>query len=201
MFKLGAMSSIADIKSNVLREKLLDVLKNDNLRPVIKEIEFCMYLYDPDNHLSTLKEKWEAVIDKIKQLVGERIVDLMIYPITEWAAAYIVAHEIQQIEELAKMRQINLTKHECNYQLRDTIGKMVHELNVLIHSLTEQVRKSKNENIYYGTVETIEKASSLKEYLSDIMDKLEKENTEIFESATIAKQKLYEIIYRILESL
>jgi ribosome-associated translation inhibitor RaiA len=201
MLELFAMNNTATLESNALKEKLLDVLKNNNLRPVIKEIEFHMYIYGADNHLSKFKNKGEVLVDKIKQLIGERITDLMMYSITEWAAAYVIAHEPQKIEELAKIYQINITKHEHNYQLYNAIRKMMNELDNLIYNLTEQIRKSRNENIYYGIVETIEKASSVKEYLKEVMDKIEKENKEIFENVAAAKRELNEIIHRILENL
>jgi hypothetical protein len=78
---------------------------------------------------------------------------------------------------------------------------MAQELDVLIYNLTEQIRKDKNENIYYGIVETIEKASSVKEYLSEVMNKIVTENKEIFENAATAKRELNEIIHGILENL
>jgi gas vesicle protein len=201
MLGLFAMSSTTTLESNTLKEKLLDVLKNNNLRPVIKEIEFHMYIYGAGDYLSKYKDKGQVLIDKIKRLIGERITDLMMYSITEWAAAYVIAHEPQKIEELAKIHQVNMTKHEYNYQLHNVIRKMVNELDTLIYNLTEQIRKSKNENIYYGMIETIEKATSVKEYLSDVMDNIEKENKEIFEEAATVKQKLNEIIHRILGNL
>jgi hypothetical protein len=78
---------------------------------------------------------------------------------------------------------------------------MAQELDVLIYNLTEQIRKDKNENIYYGIVETIEKASSVKEYLSEVMNKIVTENKEIFENAATAKRELNEIIHGILANL
>jgi hypothetical protein len=45
------------LENVTLKEKLLDVLKNNNLRPVVKEIEFNMYIYGADNHLSKSKNK------------------------------------------------------------------------------------------------------------------------------------------------
>ncbi len=195
------MSSNTILESNALREKLLDVLKNSNLGPVIKEFEFYMYIFNLDNHLSKFKDKGDVLIDKIKQLIGEKITDLMMYSITEWAGAYVVAHEHTKIEELAKTHQINMTKYETNYKLYYAIEKMVKELDVLIYNLTEQIMKDKRENIYYGIVETIEKANSVKEYLSEVMNKIETENKEIFENAKTAKEELNEIIHKILENL
>jgi gas vesicle protein len=195
------MSANTTLESATLKEKLLDILKNNNLRPVIKEIEFYVYIDTIDNHLSKFKNKGKVLIDKIKQLIGERITDLMMYSVTEWAAAYIIAHEHQRIEELSKIRQINMTKHECNHKLQDTINKMVNGLNYLIYNFTEQIKDSKNENVYYGTVDTIEQANSIKEYLSEVMDKIDKDNKEIFENAVTAKRELNKIIHGILEKL
>ena len=123
------------------------------------------------------------------------------YSIAEWAAAYVIAHEPQKIEELTKIHQINMTKREYNYQLHNAIRKMVHKLDTIIYNFTEQIRKSKNENIYYGMVETIEQASSIKEYLSEVMDKIENKNKEIFENALTSKKELNKIIHGILENL
>ncbi len=195
------MSITTTSESRALKEKLLDILKNSNLRPVVKEIEFYMYMFGMDNHLSKYKDKGEILIDKIKQLIGERITDLMMYSVTEWAAAYVIAHEQQKIEELAKIHQINMMKYESNYKLHNTIKKMVNGLDELIYNFTKQIRENKNENIYYGMIETIEQASSIKEYLNGIIDKIEKDNKEIFDNAENAKQELYKVIHEILEKL
>jgi hypothetical protein len=198
---MNAMSTNTALESITLKEKLLNILKNSNLRPVIKEIEFYMYIFDLDSDLSKFKDKGQVLIDKIKQLIGERITDLMMYSVTEWAASYIIAHEHQKIEELAKIHQINMTKYESKCELNNTIEKMIRELDVLIYNLTKQINESKNENIYYGMVETMEQASSIKEYLSDFIDKIEKDNKEVFDNALNAKRELNKIIHRILENL
>jgi|YNPMSStandDraft_2_1061718.scaffolds.fasta_scaffold18801_2 hypothetical protein len=78
---------------------------------------------------------------------------------------------------------------------------MVNELDNLIYNLAKKIKESKNENICYGMVETIEQASSIKEYLSSVTVKIEKDNKEIFENAVNAKQELNKIIYGILENL
>jgi len=133
-----------------------------------------MYIFDgTDTPLSRFKEKGKVLIDKIKQLIGERTAELMMYSITEWASAYIVAREPEKIEQLAKAHQINIKKRDYNHQLYNIISKMVHEIDALIHNLTKQIKESQNENDYYAIVEAIEKASSVKEYLSDVMSKIE----------------------------
>jgi gas vesicle protein len=195
------MSISTNLENTTLKEKLLSILKNNNLRPVIEEVEFYMYVYDLDSYLAKFKDKGKALIDKIKQLIGKKVKDLTMYSVTEWAAAYIIAHESQKIEELAKIYQINMTKRESNYELNTTIKKMIHDLDALIYNLTKQINESKNENIYYGTVETIEQASYIKECLSEFVNKIEKDNKEIFESAANAKRELNEIIHGILENL
>jgi len=198
---MDAMSTNTALESITLKEKLLNILKNSNLRPVIKEIEFYMYFFDLDSDLSKFKDKGQVLVDKIKQLIGERITDLMMYPVTEWASSYIIAHEHQKIEELAKIHQINMKKYESKCELNNTIKKMIRELDVLIYNLTKQINESKNENIYYGIVETMEQASSIKEYLSDFIDKIEKDNKEVFDNALNAKRELNKIIHKILENL
>ncbi len=201
IIELITMSANTALEIYALKEKLLDILKNSNLRPVIIEIELNMYVFNAGSHLSKYKDKGPILIDKIKQLIGEKITDLMMYSVTEWAAAYVIAHERQKIEELAKIQQINITKCKYNYKLHNTISNMINELDELIYNFTKEIRENKNENIYYGMIETIEQASSIKEYLSGIIDKIEKDSKEMLNNAENAKQELYKIIHEILEKL
>ncbi len=195
------MNITTTLESRALKEKLLDILKNSNLRPVIIEFEINMYILNTDSYLIKYKDKGEILIDKIKQLIGERIADLMMYSVREWAAAYVIAHERQKIEELTKIQQVNITKCKSNYKLHNTISNMIDELDKLIYNFTKEIRENKNENIYYGMIETIEQAISIKEYLNGILDKIEKDSKEMLNNAENAKQELYKIIHEILEKL
>jgi hypothetical protein len=195
------MSTTTAPEKVLLKEKLLAILKDNNLMPFVKGLEFYLYKYDLDNEFIEFKDKGQVLVDKIKQLIGERITDLMMYSDTEWAAAYVIVHKYQKIAELARTHQINMAKHEYNYKLIDTIKKMLSGLDFLIYDSIKQVKDSKDENVYYGVADVIGKANSIKEYLSEVMNKIEKENGEIFENAVTAKRELFKIIREILENL
>jgi hypothetical protein len=195
------MSTNTALERVTLKEKLLEILKNNNISSIINEIEFYMYIYDLDNELSEFKDKGKVLIDKIKQLIGERIADLMMYSVTEWAAAYIIAYEYQKIEELNRTYQTNITKYKCNYELYDTIKKTIYELNSLIDKFVKQIRETRDENTYNIMVEKIEQVNSIIKYLVDFMDNIEKENNKLIEISTNARQNLYKTIREILENL
>jgi len=189
MIVLGYMSSTVALESAALREKLLSLLKEGIPKGIIDDIEWLVHE----------SGKGLNILNKINNILDKKPQDKLFYSTLEWAAAYIIAHEQKKLKELIDIYESSFIKHKHNRELSDHIRNAIYSLNKLINGFVEEIKRIRNDNIYNITLENLEKTNSIIRYLVDVLDKIEKENKQLLESARASRENIKEIIIGILE--
>jgi hypothetical protein len=84
------MSTINTLEREAIREKLLQILRDNNLLKIIKITEL----------LIESSEKIGDIMEKINAILEDNAIDKRVYHPNEWAAAYIIAHEYYTLKRL-----------------------------------------------------------------------------------------------------
>jgi hypothetical protein len=185
------MSTANTLEIKAVKEKLLQVLRNNNMGKVLDYTQFL---------ISSLG-KMGDIIEKVHKVLDEAAIEKTIYSDVEWAAAYVIAHEYKTIEELIMIREVSLAKQKYNDRLAKHITNAIHDLNIIKDELIKQIRENTDENIYNAMTEILEKTNSIIRYLLDIWGKIQKDNRELIDYASAAEEKIEKTVIRILEEL
>ena len=189
MIVLGYMSSTVALESAALREKLLSLLKEGIPKGIIDDIEWLVHE----------SGKGLNILNKINNILDKKPQDKLLYSTLEWAAAYIIAHEQKTLKELIDTYESSFIKHKHNRELSDHIRNAIYSLNKLINGFVEEIKETRNDNIYNITLENLEKTNSIIRYLVDVLDKIEKENKQLLEDARASRENIKQIIIGIIE--
>jgi hypothetical protein len=185
------MSTTNTLERDTLKEKLLQVLRNDNLVKII----------DLTEHLIRSSGKMDDIIERINTILEDKVIDKRVYWPTEWAAAYIIAHEYDTLEKLVEMHENSFMKQKYNQQLADKIRNIIHSLNGLIDESANEIKKTSNEDIYDFILDKIVQTDSIIQYLVSVLDKIDKEYQEAREAMLNSKEEIKKTILGVLDRM
>ncbi len=132
------MNTVKDLESAALKEKLLQVLRNDNLRKIIELTEYLM----------SDSEKIGVVMERINKILEDKVIHKRVYYPTEWAAAYVIAHEYDTLKRLVEINENSFIKQKYSQLLANKIRDAIYNLHNLIDELVKEIKKTNDDNTY-----------------------------------------------------
>jgi gas vesicle protein len=185
------MNNTDALEVDILREKLLHLLRNGIPSEIISEIDFLM----------TKSGKIFNILDRIKNILYKTPQYKLLYSDTQWAAAYVIAHEHKTLKELIEKYESSCIKHKHNRELSDRIRNVIYNLNELTNKFVVEIKEIRNDNVYDQVIRNIEKTSSIIKYLVSDLDEIEKENKQLLEEIRASMENIQKIVIGILEKL
>lgn len=185
------MNTVKDLESAALKEKILQVLRNDNLRKIIELTEYLM----------SDSEKIGVVMERINKILEDKVIHKRVYYPTEWAAAYVIAHEYDTLKRLVEINENSFIKQKYSQLLANKIRDAIYNLHNLIDELVKEIKKTNDDNTYDIILDKIVQTDSVIKYLVSFLDKVDKEYKEAREAISTSEADIKKTILGIIEKL